>query len=75
MAYSLGLEAEVFLSADRHIGSDENGSALRSLYYPPVRSDRVKEGQLRCGEHTDYGSITLVFQSQVGDLQVNKTPL
>ncbi|CAB1331649.1 unnamed protein product [Coregonus sp. 'balchen'] len=70
MAYSLGLEAEVFLSVHRHIGSDENGSTLRSLYYPPVRSDRVKEGQLRCGEHSDYGSITLVFQSQEGGLQV-----
>ncbi|XP_055778207.1 uncharacterized protein si:dkey-10o6.2 [Salvelinus fontinalis] len=70
MADSLGLEAEVFLSAHRHIGSDENGTTLRSLYYPPVRSDRVKEGQLRCGEHSDYGSITLVFQSQEGGLQV-----
>ncbi|XP_029607505.1 UPF0676 protein C1494.01 isoform X2 [Salmo trutta] len=70
MAYSLGLEAEVFLSAHRHIGRDANGTTLRSLYYPPVRSDRVKEGQLHCGEHSDYGSITLVFQSQEGGLQV-----
>ncbi|XP_010863374.1 2-oxoglutarate-dependent dioxygenase htyE [Esox lucius] len=70
MAHSLGLEPEVFLNAHRLIGSDENGSTLRSLYYPEVRSDRVKEGQLRCGEHSDYGSITLVFQSQEGGLQV-----
>ncbi|XP_035593752.1 uncharacterized protein si:dkey-10o6.2 [Oncorhynchus keta] len=70
MAHSLGLEAEVFLSAHRHIGTDKNSSTLRSLYYPSVRSDRVKEGQLRCGEHSDYGSITLVFQSQEGGLQV-----
>lgn len=49
---------------------DENGSTLRSLYYPPVKSESVKEGQLRCGEHSDYGSITLVFQSHEGGLQV-----
>lgn len=50
--------------------ADENGSTLRTLYYPPVDSDLVKEGQLRCGEHSDYGSITLVFQSPEGGLQV-----
>ncbi|XP_067090851.1 uncharacterized protein si:dkey-10o6.2 [Osmerus mordax] len=70
MAHSLGLEADVFLSAHKYIGSDENGSTLRSLYYPPVMSESVKEGQLRCGEHSDYGSITLVFQSHEGGLQV-----
>ncbi|KAJ7998395.1 hypothetical protein DPEC_G00222250 [Dallia pectoralis] len=70
MAHCLGLEAEVFLNAHRLIGTEGNGSTLRSLYYPQVRSDRVKEDQLRCGEHSDYGSITLVFQSQEGGLQV-----
>ena len=50
--------------------ADENGSTLRTLYYPPVDSEHVKEGQLRCGEHSDYGSITLVFQSPEGGLQV-----
>ncbi|XP_030623463.1 2-oxoglutarate-dependent dioxygenase htyE [Chanos chanos] len=70
MALSLGLEPEVFLHPHRHIGTDENGTTLRSLYYPPVDSQTVKEGQLRCGEHSDYGSITLVFQSQEGGLQV-----
>ncbi|KAM6973099.1 uncharacterized protein FYW47_003204 [Aplochiton taeniatus] len=70
MAQSLGRDPDVFLSAHRYIGSDENGSTLRSLYYPPVRGESVKEGQLRCGEHSDYGSITLVFQSREGGLQV-----
>ncbi|XP_043120520.1 UPF0676 protein C1494.01 [Puntigrus tetrazona] len=70
MALGLNLEAEVFLSAHKHIGSDMNGTTLRTLYYPPVNSARVKENQLRCGEHSDYGSITLVFQNPKGGLQV-----
>uniref|UniRef100_A0A673HH08 Si:dkey-10o6.2 n=1 Tax=Sinocyclocheilus rhinocerous TaxID=307959 RepID=A0A673HH08_9TELE len=61
---------QVFLSAHKHIGSDVNGTTLRTLYYPPVNSTCVKENQLRCGEHSDYGSITLVFQSSEGGLQV-----
>ncbi|XP_034734430.1 UPF0676 protein C1494.01 [Etheostoma cragini] len=71
MAHSLGLNPEVFLSAHRLIGTDENGTTLRSLYYPPVNHETVKEGQLRCGEHSDYGSITLLFSSSEG-LQVRK---
>jgi isopenicillin N synthase-like dioxygenase len=31
----------------------------------------LKEGQIRLGEHTDYGTMTLLFQDQVGGLQVN----
>ncbi|XP_036962193.1 UPF0676 protein C1494.01 isoform X2 [Acanthopagrus latus] len=50
--------------------SDKNGTTLRSLYYPPVNSDKAKEGQLRCGEHSDYGTITLLFQNSEG-LQVH----
>lgn len=69
LAHSLGLDPEVFLSAHRLIGTDGNGTTLRSLYYPPVDSEKVKEGQLRCGEHSDYGSITLLFQGSEG-LQV-----
>ncbi|KAJ3597099.1 hypothetical protein NHX12_003499 [Muraenolepis orangiensis] len=70
MAHSLGLEPQIFLHAHRNIGSDDNATTLRSLYYPPVNSELMKEGQLRCGEHSDYGSITLVFQGPEGGLQV-----
>lgn len=47
----------------------KNSTTLRSLYYSPVNRDHVKENQIRCGEHSDYGSITLLFQSSEG-LQV-----
>ncbi|XP_044213147.1 UPF0676 protein C1494.01 isoform X1 [Thunnus albacares] len=69
MAHSLGLDPEVFLGAHRLIGTDGNATTLRSLYYPPVNREQAKEGQLRCGEHSDYGSITLLFQGS-GGLQV-----
>uniref|UniRef100_A0AAR2KS97 Fe2OG dioxygenase domain-containing protein n=1 Tax=Pygocentrus nattereri TaxID=42514 RepID=A0AAR2KS97_PYGNA len=68
MALSLGIDPEVFLKAHGQIGSEENGSTLRTLYYPPVKS--VKHDQIRCGEHSDYGSITLLFQSKEEGLQV-----
>lgn len=42
---------------------------LRMLHYPPV--DLTPEpGQLRAGEHTDYGSITLLLQGNIGGLEV-----
>ncbi|CAN9498877.1 unnamed protein product [Ophioblennius macclurei] len=69
MAIALDLDPDVFLSKHRLIGTAENGTTLRSLFYPPVNSRTVKQDQLRCGEHSDYGSITLLFQSSQG-LQV-----
>lgn len=30
----------------------------------------AKEGQVRCGEHSDYGTLTLLFQDQIGGLEV-----
>ena len=53
------------------IGTAENATALRLLYYPPLPEDSdIKPGQVRCGEHSDYGSITLLFQDDVGGLEV-----
>ncbi|XP_041651772.1 UPF0676 protein C1494.01-like [Cheilinus undulatus] len=69
IAHSLDLDPEVFLSAHHLVGMRGNNTTLRSLYYPPVNSVKVKENQLRCGEHSDFGSITLLFQGSEG-LQV-----
>ncbi|XP_077424193.1 uncharacterized protein LOC144053531 [Vanacampus margaritifer] len=71
MAHSLDVDPDIFLNAHRLIGTDKNGTTLRSLYYPPLNGKQAKEGQLRCGEHSDYGSITLLFQSAEG-LQVRR---
>ena len=32
----------------------------------------LKPGQIRCGEHSDYGSITLLYSDSPG-LEVNRT--
>lgn len=42
---------------------------LRYLHYPAGAKQR-DQGQLGAGEHTDYGSITLLFQDDVGGLEV-----
>ncbi len=62
-AIALGRPEEFF--TDRH----SRHYFLRMLHYPPI--DQSPElGQLRAGEHTDYGSITLLLQDRVGGLEV-----
>ncbi|XP_047739133.1 2-oxoglutarate-dependent dioxygenase htyE-like [Hyalella azteca] len=46
-----------------------NRTLMRILYYPPVPSHRP-EGTMRCGAHTDYGTITLLLQDGLGGLEV-----
>ncbi|KAJ5893452.1 hypothetical protein N7495_005143 [Penicillium taxi] len=55
---------------DEFIGGGDN--TLRLLHYSPVRKDVFKDhpDQVRAAEHTDYGSITLLFQDRHGGLQV-----
>ncbi len=62
-AAALGVEEEFFVR--RHTGENVT---LRLLHYPPVpaRSGR----QMGAGAHTDYGMLTLLFQDQVGGLEV-----
>ncbi|XP_020913405.1 2-oxoglutarate-dependent dioxygenase htyE [Exaiptasia diaphana] len=59
------------IKAHQNIGKPINSTAMRILYYPPITNDYViKKDQVRCGEHSDYGSITLLFQDELGGLQV-----
>jgi len=55
--------------------TDEGDNTLRLLHYPSVPKSVFKANkfQVRAGEHTDYGSITLLFQDTRGGLQV-KSP-
>lgn len=51
---------------DRHEGTGRTGSVLRLLRYPPLEREGDAEGEdVRAGAHSDYGSVTLLFQ-QVG---------
>ncbi|CAH1251835.1 Hypp9171 [Branchiostoma lanceolatum] len=63
------LDVPSFLAMHSLIGTRANITSLTTLHYPPV-PEHVSEGQLRCGEHTDYGSITLLFQDTVPGLEV-----
>ena len=54
--------------------STKNCTTLRLLNYPSITEDSdIKPGQIRCGEHTDYGSITLLFQDDMPGLEVLHT--
>ncbi|MBN3307812.1 YQK1 protein, partial [Amia calva] len=57
------------------MSGDKNPTGLRTLYYPPVDRSSVKEGQIRCGEHSDYGSITLLFQSSEAGVYISAPPI
>ncbi|KAH7911550.1 hypothetical protein BJ138DRAFT_1125933 [Hygrophoropsis aurantiaca] len=44
---------------------------LRLLSYPPIRTSLLQgDGQARAGAHSDYGTLTLLFQDSVGGLEV-----
>ncbi|KAL1954157.1 hypothetical protein VTO42DRAFT_1565 [Malbranchea cinnamomea] len=59
VALGLGLPERYF---DEYICEANN--TLRLLHYPP------NKGQVRAGEHSDYGTVTLLFQDARGGLQV-----
>lgn len=74
---SLGMNEKEDMLSSLHLGileQDRNGidnaSTIRSIHYPPIRSEDVRPGIIRCGEHSDYGTITLLFQDSMGGLEV-----
>lgn len=59
------------------MGTSKGAVQLRYNYYPKIEDfGRVKPGQMRCGEHTDYGAITVLFQDENEGLEVElKLPM
>ena len=67
IAMGMGLEEGFF---DEFLRNGDN--TLRLLHYPGVSKGTFAAGKVRAGAHTDYGSITLLFQDQRGGLQVER---
>jgi isopenicillin N synthase-like dioxygenase len=65
LAQTLDVDSEFFV---RH-HSGEN-ITLRLLYYPDTYADEIADAQMGAGAHTDYGLLTLLFQDEVGGLEV-----
>ncbi|KAI4113223.1 MAG: hypothetical protein LQ345_005746 [Seirophora villosa] len=67
IALALGLESAFFADYVR-----QGDNTLRLLHYPAVPAGAFAGGRVRAGLHSDYGSITLLFQDGRGGLQVEQ---
>jgi isopenicillin N synthase-like dioxygenase len=65
-AFAIALQVPQDFFTTKH---DQQNHTLRLLHYPPI-TQQPKPGQVRAGAHSDYGSITLLFQDRVGGLEV-----
>ncbi|MEH1971940.1 MAG: 2-oxoglutarate and iron-dependent oxygenase domain-containing protein [Nostoc sp.] len=68
-AFALALELPENYFTTRH---NQQNHTLRLLHYPPLQTPPKPE-QVRAGEHSDYGSITLLFQDDIGGFEVQTT--
>eukprot|EP00029_Vermamoeba_vermiformis_P010248 TRINITY_DN5341_c0_g1_i1.p1 TRINITY_DN5341_c0_g1~~TRINITY_DN5341_c0_g1_i1.p1 ORF type:complete len:324 (+),score=26.39 TRINITY_DN5341_c0_g1_i1:51-1022(+) len=69
-AYAMALKLDPTFFNKNSMG-DENATTLRLLKYPRRKlNPNNPHAELRAGAHTDYGSITLLWQDNAGGLQV-----
>ncbi|KAH7308630.1 hypothetical protein B0I35DRAFT_464197 [Stachybotrys elegans] len=64
LALTLGLPSESFTSM-----CSKSHHEMRLLHYPPTRLGDLKAGKTRIADHTDFGSVTLLFQDSTGGLE------
>ncbi|KAI0068721.1 Clavaminate synthase-like protein [Artomyces pyxidatus] len=65
---ALGLDLDEMFFEDK---IHEQYHNLRLLSYPSIKTSRLQlDGQARAGAHSDYGTLTLLFQDSVGGLEV-----
>jgi len=65
-AFAIALDMPPDFIVNKH---QSYGYTLRLLHYPPL-TQTPKPGQTRAGAHSDYGTLTLLFQDDVGGLEV-----
>ncbi|AFZ02499.1 isopenicillin N synthase family dioxygenase [Calothrix sp. PCC 6303] len=68
VAIALSLKLPLDFFTNHH---NQDNHTMRSLCYPvPTNSSNNKLG---AGEHSDYGSITLLFQDEISGLEIQET--
>lgn len=66
IAIGMGLDDKYFWPY--HTNKDNQ---IRLLHYPPVEESLIRDGKMeRVSGHTDFGTMTLLFQDAVGGLEV-----
>lgn len=74
MARALRLKDEDYLLKIHENVNDDtvvSKSTIRSLYYPALPDDyAIPANGIRCREHTDFGTLTMIFQDSVGGLEM-----
>jgi len=77
LAKSLQLDRDFFLEKHSNLfdPSVPSFTTFRALYYPSIPPSILSEaesgrGAVRCGEHSDYGMLTLLFQDKIPGLEV-----
>ncbi|KAL6878575.1 hypothetical protein J3F83DRAFT_239395 [Trichoderma novae-zelandiae] len=66
VALGMGLEREYFVGYHSH-----RDNQIRLLRYPAVEERALREGLAeRIAAHTDFGTLTMLFQDDVGGLEV-----
>jgi isopenicillin N synthase-like dioxygenase len=67
-ALAVGLELDENYLLEKHSG---HNNQLRLLHYPPIPAEAIEtERAARCPAHTDWSSITMLFQDDCGGLEV-----
>ncbi|KAL4794038.1 hypothetical protein BDV19DRAFT_204511 [Aspergillus venezuelensis] len=66
IAIGMGLDEGFFLNYHQ-----DRTNQCRLLHYPPVEEELLTSGQAeRIAAHTDFGTMTILFQDEVGGLEV-----
>ncbi|XP_045209161.2 uncharacterized protein LOC123561062 [Mercenaria mercenaria] len=67
LSLALGQRQTFLRDCHKCIATTTNGTTLKTLNYPlNPATNAIKPGQVRLGEHSDFGTLTFLFQDDVG---------